>query len=128
LHLTLKPADEPGSAAGGGGGAGSLYAKNQDDDPIANTVVTTSYAMNVYYPRMTGKGSKILLMDYTKYLAYVSDDWGDEKMDPDQTGVPLFARHGGRMNVLYADGSVVAEDPADVNPVVPAHETALWDP
>jgi len=127
LHLTLKPADDPSSTMTGGG-ADALYAPNQADDPVSDSVVTTSYAMNVYYPRMTGKGSKILLMDYTKYLAYVNDDWGDEKMDPDQTGVPLFARHGGRMNVLYADGSVVAEDPKDINPAVPAHEMALWDP
>jgi hypothetical protein len=32
------------------------------------------------------------------------------------------------MNVLYADGSVVAEDPQDINPASPAHEMALWDP
>ena len=130
VHLTLKPADDPNPVAGGGGGggAGSLYANNQDDDPIVNTVVSTSYAMNVYYPQMVSKGSKILLMDYTKYLAYVNDDWAGDKMDPDQTGVPLFARHGGRMNVLYADGSVAAEDPKDVNPVVPSVEAALWDP
>jgi len=127
VHITLKPADDPDPVAGGGGG-GSLYARNQEDDPIANSVVSTSYAMNVYYPQMVSKGSKILLMDYTKYLAYVNDDWGGDKMDPDQTGVPLFARHSGRMNVLYADGSVVAEDPKDVDPAVPAHEMALWDP
>ena len=128
MHLTLKPADDPNPVAGGGGANATLYAPNEADDPVSNTVVSTSYAMNIYYPRMTGKGSKILLMDYTKYLAYVNDDWGDEKMDPGQTGVPIFARHGGRMNVLYADGSVVAEDPKDVNPVVPSVEAALWDP
>jgi prepilin-type processing-associated H-X9-DG protein len=49
-------------------------------------------------------------------------------MDPKQTGIPIFARHGGRMNVLYADGSVVAEDPKDVDPSDPTHEAALWDP
>jgi prepilin-type N-terminal cleavage/methylation domain-containing protein/prepilin-type processing-associated H-X9-DG protein len=128
LHLTLKPADEPDTAGAAGGGGGLQYARNQDDDPVTNAVVSTSYAMNVYYPQMVRKGAKILLMDYSKYLAYVNDYWDDENMDPQQTGIPIFARHGGRMNVLYADGSVVAEDPKDVNPAVPAIEAALWDP
>jgi prepilin-type N-terminal cleavage/methylation domain-containing protein/prepilin-type processing-associated H-X9-DG protein len=129
VQVTLKTTDDPEPAATAGGlGVSSLYSTIQADDPIANSVVSTSYAMNVYYPQMNSKGAKILLMDYTKYLAYVNDDWGGEKMDPDQTGVPIFARHGGRMNVLYADGSVAAEDPKDVNPADPARERALWDP
>jgi prepilin-type N-terminal cleavage/methylation domain-containing protein/prepilin-type processing-associated H-X9-DG protein len=129
LHLTLKPTDESDSAGTSGGGSSpSPYGKNQEDDPIANTVVSTSYAMNVYYPQMVRKGAKILLMDYSKYLAYVNDYWNDENMDPQQTGIPIFARHSGRMNVLYADGSVVAEDPKDIDPAVPAHEMALWIP
>jgi prepilin-type processing-associated H-X9-DG protein len=130
LHLTIKPSDSP-DAVGSGGGTGTggpQYAANQDDDPISSVVVSTSYAMNVYYPQMTRKGSKILLMDYIRYLAYVNDDWAGEKMDPEQTGTPLFARHGGRMNVLYGDGSVAAEDPQDINPAVPENERTLWDP
>ncbi|MCX5685103.1 MAG: hypothetical protein NT049_15675 [Planctomycetota bacterium] len=127
LHVTLKPSDDS-STSTSGGGATSPFGKNQDDDPVASTVVNTSYAMNVYYPQMVRKGTKILLMDYTRYLAYVNDDWYNLIMDPKQTGTPIFARHGGRMNVLYADGAVVAEDPKDVNPAVPSIETALWDP
>jgi prepilin-type N-terminal cleavage/methylation domain-containing protein/prepilin-type processing-associated H-X9-DG protein len=129
FRLSVKPSDSP-NAAGSGGGVevASQYSSIQADDPIQGGVASTSYAMNVYYPQMTRKASKILLMDYIKYLAYVNDDWAGEKMDPEQTGSPLFARHGGRMNVLYSDGSVAAENPQDVNPAVPANERALWDP
>ncbi|MCX5682430.1 MAG: type II secretion system protein [Planctomycetota bacterium] len=128
VNLNVKPSDSPNATGTGSGGGGPLYAANQQDDPISSAVVSTSYAMNVYYPQMTRKGSKILLMDYIRYLAYVNDDWGGEKMDPLMTGTPIFARHTGRMNVLYSDGSVAAEDPQDINPVVPANERTLWDP
>lgn len=129
VHISLKPADDPDPVAGGGGGgAGSLYARNQEDDPISSSVVSTSYAMNVYFPTMTNKAGKIMLMDYVKYLAYVHDDWGGDKMDPTGSGTPIFARHGGRINVLYGDGSVAQEDPSSIDPAVPSHETALWDP
>ncbi|MCX5677419.1 MAG: prepilin-type N-terminal cleavage/methylation domain-containing protein [Planctomycetota bacterium] len=130
LHVTLKPTDEPEPAATGGGGGGESlqYLVERQDDSIANSVVSTSYAMNAYYTQMARKGGKILLMDYTKYLAYVNDYWNDENMDPQQTGIPLFARNSGRMNVLYADGSVVAEEPKDIDPADPVHEMALWDP
>ena len=128
VHLNVKPEDSPNATTTGSGGGGPVYAPNQENDPVSNTVVSTSYAMNVYYPQMVRKGSKILLMDYIKYLAYVNDDWAGEKMDPDTTGTPIFARHGGRMNVLYSDGSVVAEDPLDINPATLATEKALWDP
>jgi len=128
LNITLKPADDPGNAAGNSWTEGSLYARNMEDDVQTGGVVSTSYAMNVYFPTMINKAGKIMLMDYVKYLAYVHDDWRGDKMDPDATGTPLFARHGGCVNVLYGDGAVVAEDPSSIDPAVPSHETALWDP
>ena len=129
FHLTVKPSDSP-NAVGSGGGieVAPQYSSIQADDPVQGGVVSTSYAMNAYYPQMTRKAGKILLVDYIKYLAYVNDDWAGEKMDPEQTGAPLFARHGGRMNVLYSDGSVAAENPQDIDPVTPKNEWALWDP
>ena len=129
FHLTVKSSDSP-DAVGSGGGieVAPQYSSIQADDPVQGGVVSTSYAMNAYYPQMTRKAGKILLVDYTKYLAYVNDDWAGEKMDPEQTGAPLFARHGGRMNVLYSDGSVAAENPQDIDPVTPKNEWALWRP
>jgi len=129
FHLTVKSSDSP-DAVGSGGGieVAPQYSSIQADDPVQGGVVSTSYAMNAYYPQMTRKAGKILLVDYIKYLAYVNDDWAGEKMDPEQTGAPLFARHGGRMNVLYSDGSVAAENPQDIDPVTPKNEWALWDP
>ena len=129
FHLTVKSSDSP-DAVGSGGGVelAPQYSSIQADDPVQGGVVSTSYAMNAYYPQMTRKAGKILLVDYIKYLAYVNDDWAGEKMDPEQTGAPLFARHGGRMNVLYGDGSVAAENPQDIDPVTPKNEWALWRP
>jgi prepilin-type processing-associated H-X9-DG protein len=129
FHLTVKPSDSP-DAVGSGGGVevAPQYSSIQADDPVQGGVVSTSYAMNAYYPQMTRKAGKILLVDYIKYLVYVNDDWAGEKMDPEQTGSPLFARHGGRMNVLYGDGSVAAENPQDIDPVTPKNEWVLWRP
>jgi prepilin-type N-terminal cleavage/methylation domain-containing protein/prepilin-type processing-associated H-X9-DG protein len=129
LHLTVKSSDSP-DAVGSGGGVevAPQYSSIQADDPVQGGVVSNSYAMNAYYPQMTRKAGKILLVDYIKYLVYVNDDWAGEKMDPEQTGSPLFARHGGRMNVLYGDGSVAAENPQDIDPVTPKNEWVLWRP
>jgi prepilin-type N-terminal cleavage/methylation domain-containing protein/prepilin-type processing-associated H-X9-DG protein len=132
LRITLKPTDEelpPGGSGGDPGGTGGTGGQRPgEQDAIPNVVVATSYAMNANYPRMPRKGGKILLMDYCHYLAYVTDDWRGEKMDPDGDSIPTFARHWGRMNVLYADGSVKLEDARDVDPVVPTTEMLLWDP
>jgi len=49
-------------------------------------------------------------------------------MDPDQDGTPNFARHGGRINVLLADGSVQFMDPAELDPVRPRAYCQYWIP
>ena len=131
LRITLKATDEevpPGGGDGSGGPGGTGGQKPGEQDVIPNVVVATSYAMNTNYPKMARKGGKILLMDYSHYLAYVTDDWYGETMDPDADGIPVFARHWNRMNVLYADGSVRLEDASDVNPAIPTTEMLLWNP
>jgi len=132
LHLNLRAVDAgvpPGGGGDGSGGPGGTGGqKPGEQDAIPNVIVSTSYAMNERYPRMPRKGGKILLMDYCHYLAYVTDDWHGETMDPDADGIPVFARHWSCMNVLYADGSVRLEAPLDVDPAVPTIETLLWAP
>jgi len=132
LHLNLRAVDAgvpPGGGGDGPGGAGGTGGQRPgEQDAIPNVIVATSYAMNERYPRMPRKSGKILLMDYSHYLAYVTDDWSGEDMDPDADGIPVFARHWSRMNVLYADGSVRLEDARDMDPAVPSIEVLLWAP
>ena len=91
-------------------------------------VFATSYAMNASRLYPTRGAGKIMLLDYCKYLASAADTWGDARVDPNQDGVPIFARHTHMINVLFSDGSVQLMDPADINPALPSIETRYWLP
>jgi prepilin-type N-terminal cleavage/methylation domain-containing protein/prepilin-type processing-associated H-X9-DG protein len=101
----------------------------------------TSYGMNEYaIDKVTddgelirgvgGAGGKILVLDYSRPVASPDkDDWmTDEVFNPDQSGVPRFARHFGMANILFSDGSVQPMRPADIDPFEPTAEMKWWMP
>ncbi|MFO8013142.1 MAG: hypothetical protein R6X20_07535, partial [Phycisphaerae bacterium] len=71
---------------------------------------------------------RVLLMDYYKPLALASDVWNGTDLDPNQDGVPVFARHNHRVNVLFTDGAVKTLHPDEINPAVPALQLQYWGP
>jgi prepilin-type N-terminal cleavage/methylation domain-containing protein/prepilin-type processing-associated H-X9-DG protein len=71
---------------------------------------------------------RVLLMDYYKPLALASDLWTGTDLDPNQDGVPIFARHNHRINVLFTDGAVKTLHPDEINPAVPALQLQYWGP
>ncbi len=101
----------------------------------------TSYGMNEYaidkvdaFGKLTrrgvgGAGGKILVLDYSRLVASPDeDDWTDEIFNPDQSNVPRFARHFGMANILFSDGSVRPERPADIDPIAPTAAMKWWEP
>ena len=90
----------------------------------------TSYGMNKYALDVGGAGGKILVLDYSRYVASPDkpDDWTDEVFDPAQSGVPIFARHFGMANILFSDGSVHPERPEDIDLFEPTKAMKWWMP
>jgi len=88
----------------------------------------SSYGMNENARAVGGAGGKILVMDYLRLEAKTTDLWADWFFDPAHSGVPLFARHFGQANILFSDGSVRPERPADLNPIAPTAAMKWWEP
>jgi hypothetical protein len=87
----------------------------------------TSYGMNAQAGRLLRSG-KILVLDYETIVADSNDDWGAPELDPDTDGIPTFARHSRKANVLSAGGSVSLTNPRRINPEDTAIEASLWLP
>ena len=85
-----------------------------DPIPIAVNGVVASYGMNVAVPELNTPGS-IMVMDYHWLLASSEDQWTDFP-DPENSSIPVFARHKERINVVFVDGSVRMMDPHDIDP------------
>jgi len=84
-----------------------------------------SYGMNSNVPDILSNGSKALVMDYDWIVAKTTHDWSSDEMYP---GVPTFARHMGKMNVLFVGEEVRLMSPEDVNPANGLNQTTLWMP
>jgi prepilin-type N-terminal cleavage/methylation domain-containing protein/prepilin-type processing-associated H-X9-DG protein len=80
----------------------------------SSTILSSNYAMNADNKYLNYRPGKVALMDYYRYIFHYTDDWG--ALDPNRDGKPNFARHGGRINVLFTDGSVQFMDPAELDP------------
>jgi len=89
-----------------------------------------SYGMNMNARTVGGAGGKILVLDYLLLVASTTDLWTDKFFDPSTppSGVPRFARHFGQANVLFSDGSVHPERPADIDPFTPTVAKKWWEP
>jgi prepilin-type processing-associated H-X9-DG protein len=114
-----------GAAAGSGSSPGDA---GQDAGAEVLGAVCTNYGMNGDYTYLTLRPGRIALMDYLGYLAHGTDNWTDESLDPDGDGVPVFARHWGRVNVLMTDGSVQLMDPLELDPARPKVYSRYWKP
>ena len=117
--------------------SGTPMTKAQMDGGAQGTVTLdtirpgeTDYGMNKYARDVGGAGGKILVMDYSRYVAEPDkpDDWTDKVFDPDQNKVPRFARHFGQANILFSDGSVHPERPEDIDPIAPTTAMKWWEP
>jgi prepilin-type N-terminal cleavage/methylation domain-containing protein/prepilin-type processing-associated H-X9-DG protein len=107
-------------------------------DPV-KTGSTYSYQVDLYgeanygvnewaaEKRIVGT-ARILAMDYHVLVVRTSDDWTGEEADSDGDGMPDFARHTGRVNVLLGDGSVTPMDPGEIDPADPAAAERFWLP
>ena len=85
----------------------------------------TSYGINGAVGSILDSVGKILVIEYPWLIARSTHDWSD--FDSDIPGIPIFARHYGKMNVLFTDGSVSLKRPDEVNPSDPRVQTTLWD-
>ena len=88
-----------------------------------------SYGMNSHIQWLWGSGGKILVLEYEITIAEDTDAWLTEWPHEDDASLPSFARHRGRMNVLYVDGSVVLTPPEKINPgLSESIRSTYWEP
>jgi len=87
----------------------------------------SNYAMNAHTVGEDRIG-KIMAMDYIWVTARSTDNWGGENFDTDSDGVLDFARHNGRLNVLFHGGEVRSMRPDEVDPSNVTIETGYWLP
>jgi len=85
-----------------------------------------SYGMNSEATEILDNPGKVLVMDFDHPVAYPNDIWSDHY--PDNSQVPVFARHSGRMNVLFTDGAVRLMEPNAVDPQNATVEDTYWLP
>lgn len=89
-----------------------------------------SYGMTSLSASVASGSHMAYVLDYEKPVAMVggnnaSDDW---RRWADDSGVPTFARHRGRCNVLFTGGSVRAVHHLDMDPDVPGALEKYWLP
>jgi prepilin-type processing-associated H-X9-DG protein/prepilin-type N-terminal cleavage/methylation domain-containing protein len=126
VRFTLKtapPAPPPPPANPGGG--------NTQPPPSVfrpGNAVAADYAFNVQSPVTHGLTAKILAIDYTWSVADPAiDNWALPQWQMD-LNLLTFARHRGRANVLYGDGSVQTElvSPTHLNPGYATNRDTSW--
>jgi hypothetical protein len=90
--------------------------------------------MNSRVDKMPPGGKTILAMDYELSVVNTGgssptstiDDW----TQPPHYKAPslTFARHNGRVNVLWSGNEVTLENPSDINPGIEAIKLLYWVP
>jgi prepilin-type processing-associated H-X9-DG protein len=126
--------EETEAAVGGFESVANPYSGTQIGSEAALRFVT-NYGLNAQSAifredsrYLSDEPGRVLLMDYYKPLAMASDAWNGTDLDPNQDGVPIFARHDHRVNVLFTDGAVRTMHPDEINPAVPAFQLQYWGP
>ena len=83
-----------------------------------------SYGMNSMASQFTdGYSHKILMLDYESTRVDATDLTDPDEWDSNSADA---ARHGGTMNVLYADGHVASRVPYDIDPVSDYIRRRMW--
>jgi len=126
--------EEKEQAVGGFESVANPYGGTSMGSDSALTFVT-NYGLNAQSAIFKGNSrylsdepGRVLLLDYYKPLALASDAWTGTDLDPNQDGVPIFARHGHRINVLFTDGAVKTLHPDEINPAAPSLQMQYWGP
>ncbi|MCX5682217.1 MAG: type II secretion system protein [Planctomycetota bacterium] len=123
-EVTLPPGDKEMPPEGGPGLGGATAGPM--DGASATASYAGNYGMNYIAHRRSGASLPshvILCLDYKKSVAFgpntpsplVFDDWQAQGWSAAE-GMPVFARHDHRINVLFTDGSVELMDPSDIDP------------
>ncbi len=96
-----------------------------------------SYGISHYAGDIQPGNRVILVMDYENLVIEDTDDWTVDLNDPDaidanphvdQYGNKTFARHFGRVNVLWSDGSVSEWYPNEIDFHLEDIDEAYWNP
>ncbi|MBM4020408.1 MAG: prepilin-type N-terminal cleavage/methylation domain-containing protein [Planctomycetes bacterium] len=96
-------------------------------------ITAGTYGMNSLADKIEGLASHVVLcLDYKKTVARgptspMPDLWTNIGWQTSD-GLPVFARHDGRVNVLWSDGSVELVLPSDIDPAGPSAVRRFWDP
>ncbi|MEA3368045.1 MAG: type II secretion system protein [Planctomycetota bacterium] len=114
-----NPEFTTGPSGAGGSGTGAALRGTYGMNSIANF-------------REAIEGHVILCLDYKKTVARgptdsLPDWWHKEGWQTDE-GLPVFARHFGKINVLFSDGRVELMDPWEIDPSGPVSVNRWWDP
>ena len=102
-----------------------IYGLGLKQALIPTGEVKNSYGMYDSARDILNDGSKALVMDYDWIIAKTTHDWAQDESSP---GVPTFARHMGKLNVLFVGEEVRLMRPEDVNPADAFNQSALWNP
>jgi prepilin-type processing-associated H-X9-DG protein len=114
-----------GAGAGAGGKPGSSTAGGSG---TPGGGASASYGFNTNLRWVDGKSDKVLATDYFySVIDPAKEDWAAVATDRD--GRPVFARHSGLANVLYADGSVrpAAPSKTSLNPAFADNRVRYWE-
>jgi prepilin-type processing-associated H-X9-DG protein len=95
--------------------------------PVTTAGVIASYGMNTAVPDVLDTPGAVMVLDYHWMMAAPNDIWSDYP-NPFNSGVPSFARHSGRINTVFVDGSVRSMDPYDLDPKNSHVERTYWLP
>ena len=85
----------------------------------------SSYGMNGKAEGIKFQGTKVLMIDYIWIVASRTHDWSAHPGP--RLGVPSFARHMGKMNVLFAGGDVALMRPEEIDPADEVVRNYRWD-
>lgn len=98
---------------------------------------TGSYGMNTLVSRIASGKDRLLVLDYEKSIAKGSDYetgeldnwWGEgEYFQLKDNGIPTFARHFDKANVLSANGAVRLMDVRKIDPDKAESRRKYWNP
>jgi len=97
--------------------------------PVQAAWGIVSYGMNIEVPKTLDTPGNILALDYHTLEAKPTDVWSKPDLrHPFDSSIPELARHNGRVNVLFVDGSVKAKDRYDIDPENSSVRQTYWMP